>query len=61
MNKDNFIVFGSPQIFPEDIEEVVDSLKSGWLGTGPKVAHFEKNFNVPYYNESKHLKSLFKS
>lgn len=36
-----FLIFGSPKIGKEEIEEVVDSLKSGWLGTGPKVAKFE--------------------
>jgi len=42
--KDNFIVFGAPLIEQEEIDEVVDSLKSGWLGTGPKVAQFESDF-----------------
>jgi len=39
-----FIVFGSPQIEPAEIDEVVASLHSGWLGTGPKVARFENEF-----------------
>lgn len=39
-----FIVFGSPQIEQAEIDEVVDSLVSGWLGTGPKVARFERDF-----------------
>ena len=43
MRKD-FLVFGSPLIGQEEIDEVVDSLKSGWLSTGPKVARFEKLF-----------------
>jgi hypothetical protein len=29
-----FLVFGSPQIEDADIAEVVDSLKSKWIGTG---------------------------
>lgn len=37
-----FLVFGSPLIGKEEINEVVASLKSGWLGTGPKVAKFEE-------------------
>lgn len=37
----NFLVFGSPKIGKEEIKEVVDSLKSGWIGTGPKVTKFE--------------------
>ncbi len=42
--KDDYIVFGAPQIEEEDIAEVVDTLRSGWLGTGPKVAQFESDF-----------------
>lgn len=35
------LVFGSPQISEEEIKEVVDSLRSKWIGTGPKVTRFE--------------------
>jgi dTDP-4-amino-4,6-dideoxygalactose transaminase len=38
-----FLVFGSPLIGEEEIAEVVDSLRSGWVGTGPKVFRFERN------------------
>lgn len=38
---DEFLVFGSPLISEEEIAEVVDSLRSGWVGTGPKVHRFE--------------------
>ncbi len=41
---DRFLVFGSPAIEEAEIEEVVASLRSGWLGTGPKVARFENDF-----------------
>ncbi len=41
-----FIVFGAPQIEQAEIDEVMDSLVSGWLGTGPKVARFERDFAV---------------
>jgi len=44
--KDRFLVFGSPAIEDAEIEEVVASMKSGWLGTGPKVARFEDDFKV---------------
>lgn len=43
-NTKEFIVFGEPDIHQEEIDEVVDSLKSGWIGTGPKVARFESDF-----------------
>ena len=39
-----FLVFGAPQIEQAEIDDVVDSLTSGWLGTGPKVARFERDF-----------------
>lgn len=40
----NRIVFGAPLIGEEEIAEVVDTLKSGWIGKGPKVAQFEREF-----------------
>src|SRR6267142_5544696 len=40
----NFLVFGAPCIEEEEIAEAVQSMRSGWLGTGPKVAQFEKDF-----------------
>ena len=42
--RENFLVFGAPKIHDDEINEVVDSMKSGWLGTGPKVAKFEEIF-----------------
>jgi len=42
--KKDFLIFGAPQIKDEEINEVVDTLKSSWLGTGPKVAKFENDF-----------------
>jgi dTDP-4-amino-4,6-dideoxygalactose transaminase len=38
----SYLVFGSPSIEESEIQEVVDTLKSGWLGTGPKVTKFEE-------------------
>ena len=42
--REEFLTFGSPSIGNEEIEEVVDVLRSGWLGTGPRVARFEREF-----------------
>ena len=42
--RDRFLVFGAPLIEQPEIDEVVDSLRAGWLGTGPKVAKFEETF-----------------
>jgi dTDP-4-amino-4,6-dideoxygalactose transaminase len=45
-DRSRFLVFGAPQIEDAEIEEVVASLKSGWLGTGPKVARLESDFRA---------------
>jgi dTDP-4-amino-4,6-dideoxygalactose transaminase len=42
--RNKFLVFGSPAIEEAEISEVVASMRSGWLGTGPKVAQFEEDF-----------------
>src|SRR5262245_44409362 len=39
-----FIPFNKPMIGEEEIEEVVSTLRSGWLTTGPKTAQFEREF-----------------
>jgi dTDP-4-amino-4,6-dideoxygalactose transaminase len=38
----DFLVFGRPDVGQPEIDEVVDSLRSGWIGTGPKVERFER-------------------
>ncbi|MSR78071.1 MAG: DegT/DnrJ/EryC1/StrS family aminotransferase [Candidatus Omnitrophica bacterium] len=40
----DFIVFGQPQLSDEEISEVVLTLKSNWIGTGPRVKKFEQLF-----------------
>ena len=40
----SFLEFGSPLIEESEIQEVVDSLRRGWLVTGPKVQKFEEMF-----------------
>ncbi|HEX2956612.1 MAG TPA: DegT/DnrJ/EryC1/StrS family aminotransferase [Chitinispirillaceae bacterium] len=47
--KDRFLVFGSPCIGEAEIDEVVATLRSGWIGTGPRVSKFENQF-VSYIN-----------
>lgn len=42
----SFLVFGKPFIGRQEIAEVVDTIKSGWWGTGPKTEQFEKAFAV---------------
>lgn len=41
---DRFLVFGAPQIGEAEIAEVVDTLRGGWWGTGPRAAAFEERF-----------------
>jgi len=42
--RDRFLVFGAPKITDDEIQEVISTMKTGWLGTGPKVARFEADF-----------------
>lgn len=42
--RDSFLPFGAPQIGEEEIAEVVATLRSGWIGTGPKTQRFEEQF-----------------
>ena len=44
-SKERFLVFGAPAIEEAEIQEVVESMRSGWLGTGPKVARFEEEIS----------------
>lgn len=42
--RESLLIFGSPAIGEEEIQEVVATLRSGWLGTGPRVRRFEEDF-----------------
>lgn len=44
MKKRDFMPFARPDIGEAEIDEVVDSLRSGWLTTGPKTRKFEGDF-----------------
>src|SRR5262245_29251588 len=39
-----FVPFNVPTIGKEEIGEVIHTLQSGWLTTGPKTAQFEREF-----------------
>jgi dTDP-4-amino-4,6-dideoxygalactose transaminase len=39
-----FLPFALPDIDDEEIEEIIDSLRSNWLTTGPKTKRFEQQF-----------------
>ncbi len=42
--RDTMLRFGAPFFGDEEIAEVVDTLKSGWISTGPKTKRFEEEF-----------------
>ncbi len=42
--RDDFLAFGKPVVGQAEMREVAAVLESGWLGTGPKVASFERAF-----------------
>lgn len=44
MSNVNFLPFALPEIGEEEISEVVASLRSGWVTTGPKAKQFEADF-----------------
>ncbi len=46
MDEMPFIPFNLPTIEQDEIDEVVSTLKSGWLTTGPKTAQFESEFKT---------------
>jgi len=44
VSRDDFLVFGAPVIGEDEIQAVVDTLRCGWIGTGPRVREFEARF-----------------
>jgi dTDP-4-amino-4,6-dideoxygalactose transaminase len=42
--RETFLPFSPPLIGEEEIAEVVDTLRSDWITTGPKVKRFEREF-----------------
>lgn len=44
MDKNEFLPFALPELGDEEIAEVVDTLRSGWVTTGPKTRRFEQAF-----------------
>ena len=52
LRRESFLPFSRPVIGQEEIDEMIDSIQSGWLTTGPKTAQFEERLatynNAPY-------------
>jgi perosamine synthetase len=44
MNRD-FLLFHKPFLSEEEVDEIVDTVRSGWLSMGPKTLRFESEFN----------------
>lgn len=42
--KHDFLPYALPDIGEEEIQEVIDAIKSGWVTSGPKVKQFEHDF-----------------
>jgi dTDP-4-amino-4,6-dideoxygalactose transaminase len=42
--RESYLVFGSPQLLEPEIDEVLATLRSAWIGTGPRTARFEDAF-----------------
>lgn len=40
--RQDFLIFGQPLIGEDEIAEVVETLRSGWIGTGPRAKRFEQ-------------------
>jgi dTDP-4-amino-4,6-dideoxygalactose transaminase len=51
-SKERFLVFGAPAIEDAEVQEVVATMRTGWLGTGPKVAQFEQD--IAQYKNAPH-------
>ena len=49
-----FLPFALPEIGEEEIAEVVDTLRSGWVTTGPKARRFEADFSAFLGDETLH-------
>jgi len=54
--REGFLVFGSPLISDDAIAEVVAALRSGWIGTGPRVHQFQQSFGK--YIGTRHAMAL---
>ena len=44
--RERYLVFGAPSIGAEERRELLACVDSGWLGSGPRVARFEREFRA---------------
>lgn len=43
--REKFLIFGAPRFFQKELKEMLETLRSGWWGTGPKCQQFEADFS----------------
>jgi dTDP-4-amino-4,6-dideoxygalactose transaminase len=43
--KNDFLLFHKPFISEDEVDEIVDTVRSGWISMGPKTIRFENNFS----------------
>jgi len=46
VKRKEYLPFSRPSIGQEEIDEVIDTLRSGWITTGPKTRRFEDDFKA---------------
>lgn len=54
--RETSLVYGQPRVTHAEVEEVVATLRSGWLGTGPRTQRFEEELAT--YVGAKHAIGL---
>jgi len=54
--RETFLGFQPPAVGEEEIEAVAETIRSGWLTTGPRAAELERRFAE--YLEAKHVLAL---
>ncbi len=52
VRREAFLPFTRPMVGQEEIAEIIDSIESGWITTGPKAARFEEELQA--YNGVPH-------
>ena len=56
VRRESFLPFTRPMVGAEEIAEIIDSIESGWITTGPKAARFEAALQD--YNGVKHCLAM---
>nr|WP_320132426.1 DegT/DnrJ/EryC1/StrS family aminotransferase [uncultured Holophaga sp.] len=56
VRRSEFLPFTRPMVGQEEIAEIIDSIQSGWITTGPKAARFEEALKA--YNGVPHCLAL---